>query len=113
MSHNNLQSAFKLISDYKRGKLEPDSDISDEQISLLDLLCVDLLPDEKFSLTELGVLVEKIAQADTRWNRECQFTINEFYALKEAGKIAEAHQIRCAFVKACPSSWYREIVENI
>ena len=113
VSRNNLQSAFKLISDYKQGRLEPNSDISDEQIALLGLLCADLLPNEKFSPNELDSLVTKIAQADTRWNKECQITIGDFYALTEAGKTAEAQQVRCAFVDACPSSWYRGIVESI
>lgn len=110
---DDLQSAFELIARYKLGEIPPGTTVDDAQIGLLKLLCADLLPDEKFSLEGLDVLVLKIAKADTKWNKECQIAISNIYDLRLAGKNNEAEQARNAFVSACPSSWYQEIIESV
>ncbi len=113
MSQNNLRSAFKLLSDFKSGQLEPGTEISDEQVVLLDLLCKDLLPSEIFSLDHLESLIHKMACADSEWNRKCQITIDRFYSLSSVGKIAEADKIKNEFIGSCSSAWYRGIVDGL
>lgn len=110
MKPNKLQAAFALIADFKRGHMTPGAPISDEQIDLLKLLCEELQPSEKFSTEKLEQLVERIARADTEWNRKAQLVIDEFYVLRESGKLAEAQQCRSSFLGKCPSAWYRGIV---
>jgi hypothetical protein len=113
VSHNNLRSAFELLSDFKSGQLEPGAEISDEQVVLLDLLCKDLLPSEIFSLDHLESLIHKMACADSEWNRKCQITIEYFYSLSSVGKIAEADKIKNEFIGSCSSAWYRGIVDSL
>jgi len=110
---DDLQRAFELIARYKLGEIPPGIVVDDAQIGLLRLLCADLLPDEKFSLDGMDILVLKIAKADTKWNKECQIAISTIYDLRLAGKNNEAEQARNAFVSACPSSWYQEIIESV
>lgn len=113
MSLNNLRSAFKLLSDFKSGEFEPGTEISNEQVLLLDSLCKDLLPGEIFSLDDLDVLIHKMARADSEWNKKSQIVIDRFYTLRSMGKIAEAHEVKNEFISICPSFWYREIVEGL
>jgi len=110
---DDLSSAFALIARYKLGEILPGTTVDDAQIGLLKLLCADLLSDEKFSLADMDVLVLKIATADTEWNKECQIAISNIYDLRLAGRSNEADQTRNAFVSACPSSWYQEIIEGV
>ena len=113
MKPNDLQAAFALIGDFKRGQMTPGAQISDEQIELLQRLCEDLLPAEKFLVEKLTELIEQIARADSHWNRRTQLVIDEFYALAEAGKDAQAQLSRRSFLDECPSAWYRGIVEAL
>lgn len=113
MGDDDLSSAFELIARYKLGEILPGTIVDNAQICLLKLLCADLLSDEKFSLADMDVLVLKIATADTKWNKECQIAISNIYDLRLAGRSNEADQARNAFVSACPSSWYQEIIEGV
>lgn len=110
---NDLQAAFALIGEFKRGQMAHGTQISDRQIALLERLCEDLLPTEKFSLEQLGTLIEKIARADSHWNNKTQLVIDEFYALREAGKGTQAQRLRRNFLVECPSAWYCGIVEAL
>lgn len=113
MSRSKWQTAFALIADFKQGKMTPGAAISDGQIELLKLLCEDLLPGEQFSVDRLEQLIEKVARADSEWNHKTQVVIDEFYVLKEVGKDEEARRCRRSFLEACPSAWFRGIVENL
>lgn len=113
MKPNKLQAAFALIGDFKRGQMKPGAPISDEQIELLRLLCEDLLVKESFAVDRLPALIEKIARADSHWNRRVQMVIDEFYVLRESGKTAEAQERRRSFMDECPSKWYRDIVQAL
>jgi len=93
--------------------MTPGEPVSDEQIRLLRLLCEDLLPNEVFSVDRLPALIDEIARADSKWNRRVQMAIDEFYALRESGKNAEAQERRQEFLGACPSKWYRQIVDAL
>jgi len=110
---SDLQAAFALIDDFKRGQMAPGAQISDRQIALLERLCEDLLPTEKFSVEQLGTLIEKIARADSHWNNKTQLLIDEFYALREAGKGAQAQRRRRSFLDECPSAWYCGIIDAL
>lgn len=113
MSQSKLEAAFALIADFKRGQILPGSAISDQQVELLRLLCEDLLPNERFSVDRLSELIEKIARADSEWNRRTQLAIDEIYVLREAGKDAEARHRQRGFLQECPSVWYKAIADSL
>lgn len=113
MNLDNLRSAFRLLSRFKSGEFKPGTEISNEQVLLLDALCNDLLPGEVFSLADLDALIYKMVCVDDEWNKKSQIVIDQFYALSGMGKMVEAHEIKSEFIGGCPSLWYREIVENL
>ncbi len=113
MKPNDLQAAFALIGDFKRGHMTPGAQINDRQINLLRFLSEDLLPTEKFSVDKLTELIEKIARADSHWNQRTQMLIDEFYVLADIGERTQGQRIRRNFLDECPSAWYRGIVEAL
>jgi len=113
MKKENLSAAFELIYEFRDGRLAQGSEISSEHLRLLRLLCEDILPGEKFDLDSLGELIPLLAKTDSFWNKRTMALADEFYALKEAGKLEIAEQRRDEFLGACPSSWYRDIASSL
>ncbi len=103
-----LVSAYELIRAFKAGRLEPGAPVSDEQQRLVRLLCADLaLPVAGCSFEQL---VLRAANADSSWSSKTQACIDEFYELREEGRLAEAEKLRADMLACCPSSWYRGIL---
>lgn len=106
-----LRSAYRLLRRFRAGEVRPGTPITMHQQKLVRLAAADLaVPDEKSGLPEL---VLAVARKDLHWNRRTQDCINELYSLRESGRHAEEEAVRTAFVGACPSSWYRSIVEAV
>ena len=113
MKQDHLSAAYGLIYEFRSGKFSAGSEISPEHLRLLHLLCEDILPGEAFAEDLLGELVPKIVATDSLWNRRTMALVDEFYALREGGKLEAAEQQRNAFLRACPPSWYREIASSL
>ncbi|WP_457337121.1 hypothetical protein [Rhizobacter sp. P5_C2] len=113
MKQDLLSAAYGLIREFRSGEFSPGSEISSEHLQLLRLLCEDILPGEAFDEALLGELIPRIASTDSLWNRRTMALVDEFYALREAGQLDAAEQRRDAFLRACPSSWYRGIASSL
>lgn len=108
-----LEAAFKLIRHFKEGRCAAASQISARDIELLQLLKIELLPSENDLKDDLERLVLRIAEEDSRWNRRVMETIYAIYSLRSIGKKTEADSLRLEFLRACPSTWYKRIVEAV
>ena len=113
MNMEQLPKAFKLLRDFKLGRLPPGSDISEEHMNLLRILSNELLPDEEFSIASLSELIPKLARTDTMWNQRTQGLADEFYELKKNGKLEASEARRNQFIAECPSNWYRGIAQSL
>ncbi|RZI80483.1 MAG: hypothetical protein EOP38_22370 [Rubrivivax sp.] len=107
----NLTAAFKLIYDYRAGEFPAGTEVSEDQLELLQLLCKDF--QVPFSEESLETLVPQLANLDRLWNRQTMMVANTFYALIESGKTDEADRCRQKFLESCPSDWYKEIVGSL
>jgi hypothetical protein len=107
----NLRSAYKLLSDFKAGEVRPGSPITRPQQRLLRLAAKDLgVIGTEEAWPEL---VLAVARKDSFWNRRTQDCIHRLYSLHGSGRAAEEAAERSSFLEACPSAWYRSIVEAI
>lgn len=113
MKQEPLSAAFELIYEFRNGRFTQGSEISPEHLRLLRLLCEDILPGENFDVDSLGELVPRLASTDSLWNKRTMAVADEFYALREAGKLEAAEQRRKEFLDACPSAWYRGIAGSL
>lgn len=113
MKQANLAAAFELIYEFRNGRFKQGAPISRQHQKLLRLLCEDLLPGKSFDPAALEELIPLLAKTDSSWNKRTMALVDEFYALREAGRQGEADQRRAEFLSGCPSSWYRNIVSSL
>ena len=106
-----VRAAYRLIYDYKSGRIEPGSAISEDQRRLIHLLATDL--EVEIEGVEIGTLVGNVARADTRWNHETMAALADFHDLRAAGSADEAEALRTRFLGSCPSAWYRAILADV
>lgn len=107
----NLRSAYKLLSDFKAGEVRPGSPITRLQQKLLRLAAQDLGVVGPES--DWPELVMAVARKDSLWNRRTQDCIHRLYSLRSSGQSDEEEAERRSFLEACPSAWYRAIVEAV
>jgi hypothetical protein len=108
-----VEAAFELISEFKAGRFGSGSDVSARQLQLLKLLRADLLPNETALDADLGHLILRVADEDTRWNHRTMDVIDAIYSLRSDGKPEEADSLQQKFLRECPSQWYRDIVDAV
>ena len=113
MSHNYLEPAYAMLSDFKSGKLVSGVEMNDEQINLVRLLVQDLLPQHDFNPELAADVLLSAAHEDTRWNHAAQKTITECYSLRKSNQPEAAKDLQKDFAVRCPSAWYRQIVESV
>lgn len=108
---DDLASAYKLLRAFKAGQFQTEVSVSEKQQRLVRLLSEDLgLPPDDQNFQQQILLV---AEADSKWNNKTQMCVSKYYALCEQGHIPEANAMRAQFLTACPSGWYRGIVESL
>lgn len=105
-----LETAFVLISMYKRGEIAAGSSISERQDALLRRLRADLLPDLPEPDGNMSTLIVRLGEEDSRWNRRTMKALCDIDDLRQAGKGDEADALRQSFLRDCPSTWYNGIV---
>ena len=106
-----MRTAYALIGTYKSGAIEQGTEITQEQDRLIRMLAADL--DVPVDGLDIGAIVGRVAQADTRWNRETMAAVCEFYDLREAGSKEDAEAVRSRFLSRCPSVWYRGVLSDL
>lgn len=104
-----LAEAHRLLTSFKKGRLPSGQLVTKKQENLVALLAQDFgLVTESFRERVL-----QLAELDTKWNKATQKVIHNFYALQESGQVTQAHAVRQNFIVACPSTWYRSIVNEL
>jgi hypothetical protein len=99
-----MQAAYTLMADFRRGAIAPGSQITKEQERQIRLLASDLdVPADGIPVDQL---VSRVAKADSLWSRRTVDFIDSFYLLKKNGKNDEAERQRATFLQTCPSVWY-------
>ena len=106
-----LHAAYKMLSDFKAGRVRPGSPITKFQQRLLRLAAKDL--DVAGEEGDWPELVLAVARRDSVWNRRTQDCIHRIYESRGAGRRAEEAAVRASFLQDCPSAWYRSIVEAV
>ncbi len=106
-----LASAYKLLQAFKAGQFQTGGPVSEKQQRMVHLLSDDLglPPNDQFFQQQILL----VAEADSKWNNNTQMCVSKYYALCEQGLVSEANAIRTQFLTACPSAWYRGIVESL
>lgn len=111
MKLTDLEAAVELIDAFREGAFHADDTISVRQIELLKLLREDLLPQEPELDDDLTSLAPRLAEEDSRWNHAAMEALNAIYSLRSSDRHQEASVQQQRFLRACPSVWYREVVE--
>ena len=106
-----MKAAYALIGAYKTGAIEQGTEITQEQDRLIRMLAADL--DVAIEGLEIETILGRVAQADTRWNRETMAVVCEFYDRREAGSEEEAEAARSRFLSRCPSVWYCGVLTDL
>lgn len=111
MKLSELEAAIELIDAYREGAFGVDKAVSDQQLNLLRLLRADLLPRNPELDNDMASLAPRLADEDTRWNRAAMEALDAIYSLRSEGREQEANLRQQGFLRACPSAWYRDVVE--
>ncbi len=106
-----MKTAYALLGSYKSGAIEPGTQITQEQDHLIRMLATDL--DVEVDGLDIGMIVSRVARADTRWNHETMAAVCEFYDRRGAGADEEAEAIRSQFFSRCPSVWYCGVLADL
>lgn len=106
-----VRAAYRLIYDYKSGRMEPGSPITEEQDRLIRLLASDL--DVETDGADIATIVSRVALADKRWNHETMAALCDFHDLRAAGSADEAEAVRDRFLSRCPSVWYCAVLADV
>ena len=106
-----MRTAYALIYAYKRGAIEQGTEITQKQDRLIRMLAADL--DVATEGLDIGTIVGRVAQADTRWNRETMAALCDFHDLRTAGSEEEAEAVRARFLSRCPSVWYFGVLTDL
>jgi hypothetical protein len=106
-----LHKAYALLTRFKEGKMQVGKRVTLRQLNLLRLLIDDLAPrtklPEEIDAPVFERLIFEICEQNARWNRRfMQATVQAHEACK-AGKRLEGLGYLDAFIKECPSNWYR------
>lgn len=97
-----------MISDCKRGSIKAGSTISSAQERRLRLLVDDL--GLRGARRPIASMVGAIAAADSTWNRRTMAVMIGMHDASRQDRRSEVEALRAAFVRECPSAWYRDIV---
>jgi hypothetical protein len=111
---NNIASAYGWLQDIasKRSDLTDKSNLVKQEY--LKLLVPDLLSIEfdDQSLSDNDIL-ENLIKVNSLWNKQTQQTIYSIYRCREKDHLQRAEDIKQEFLDKCPSSWYKNIVNDV